>query len=223
MLLFISEFAAQMGISVSTARRLCYARGVASVNFNRPLLAPTIDVQRLIEAHLDRPPAVASGPGEDKPATIMSMGNMAAPEESQPRRRTPAGPPHGPRPRGAEVPGACRGSPSSAAAAGRDGRVLVRCFADARPVDVLAAAGLSMSSLFSGPPRTSQQISATLAEREQRRAFDRAQRQEERSAVEWLRLHWLALEHDVPRLARRLALMEENAPGAPATTNHFHP
>ncbi len=122
----------------------------------------------------------------------------------------------------AKCPAHADGSPSLSVAAGRDGRVLVRCFAGCALVDVLAAAGLSMSSLFSGPPRTSQQISATLAEREQRRALDRAQRQEERSAVEWLRLHWLALEHDVPRLARRLALMEENAPGAPALTNHFH-
>ncbi len=59
-LLSISEFAARMGISVSTARRLCYARGVTSVKFNRSLLVPATEVQRLIEAHLRQALPVAA-------------------------------------------------------------------------------------------------------------------------------------------------------------------
>ena len=51
-LISVSEFAGRMGISLSTARRLCYTRTVATVKFNRSLLVPVTEVDRLIQAHL---------------------------------------------------------------------------------------------------------------------------------------------------------------------------
>lgn len=51
-LISVSEFAVRMGISLTTARRLCYAHTVATVKFNRSLLVPVTEVDRLIQAHL---------------------------------------------------------------------------------------------------------------------------------------------------------------------------
>jgi hypothetical protein len=51
-LLSMRDFAARMGIAISTARRLCYARTVASVRFNRSILIPATEVDRLIRTHL---------------------------------------------------------------------------------------------------------------------------------------------------------------------------
>ena len=59
-LISVSEFAARMGISLSTARRLCYTRTVATVKFNRSLLVPVTEVDRLIQAHL-QPALPAAG------------------------------------------------------------------------------------------------------------------------------------------------------------------
>jgi Helix-turn-helix domain len=59
-LISVSEFAGRMGISLSTARRLCYTRTVATVKFNRSLLVPVAEVDRLIQAHL-QPALPAAG------------------------------------------------------------------------------------------------------------------------------------------------------------------
>jgi hypothetical protein len=60
-LISVSEFASRMGISLSTARRLCYTRTVATVKFNRSLLVPVTEVDRLIQTHL-QPALPATGP-----------------------------------------------------------------------------------------------------------------------------------------------------------------
>jgi hypothetical protein len=57
-LISVSEFASRMGISLSTARRLCYTHTVATVKFNRSLLVPVTEVDRMIRAHLQ--PALAA-------------------------------------------------------------------------------------------------------------------------------------------------------------------
>jgi hypothetical protein len=59
-LISVSAFAGRMGISLSTARRLCYTRTVATVKLNRSLLIPVTEVDRLIQAHL-QPALPAAG------------------------------------------------------------------------------------------------------------------------------------------------------------------
>jgi hypothetical protein len=112
-------------------------------------------------------------------------------------------------------------SPSLSIAAGRDGRALVRCFAGCELTVVLKAAGLTIGDLFAGPPLKLEQR-GTATERDRLHAEQRAQRASERAAEDWLRLRWQALNQAMPRLARTLALMPDNAPGAFALTNHFH-
>lgn len=51
-LLSVSDFADRMGIALPTARKLCYSRKVATVRFNRSVLVPATEVERLIQAHL---------------------------------------------------------------------------------------------------------------------------------------------------------------------------
>ena len=58
-------------------------------------------------------------------------------------------------------------SPSLSIAAGRDGKVLVRCWVGCDLTTVLKSAGLSVSSLFpSGPPPTPEQCSRLERKRE---------------------------------------------------------
>ena len=113
-------------------------------------------------------------------------------------------------------------SPSLSIAAGRDGKVLVRCFAGCDLSAVLRSAGLTIDNLFPGPPPAPEKLAAITAERDRRLAIDRAQRAEERAAVDWLRLRWQELDRDRPILARELAMMPDGAPGEKALTFHFH-
>ena len=113
-------------------------------------------------------------------------------------------------------------SPSLSIAAGRDGKVLVRCFAGCELSAVLQSAGLTIDNLFPGPPPAPEKLAAITAERDRRLAVDRAQRAEERAAADWLRLRWQELDRGLPILARGLAMMPNGAPGEKALTSHFH-
>jgi hypothetical protein len=113
-------------------------------------------------------------------------------------------------------------SPSLSIGTGRDGKVLIRCFAGCELSAVLQSAGLTIDNLFPGPPPAPEKLAAINAERDQRLAADRAQRAEERAAVGWLRLRWQELDRDLPILARELAIMPDGAAGERALTSHFH-
>jgi excisionase family DNA binding protein len=56
-LITVKELANQLGVSLSTARKLCYSRTVATVKFNKLLMVPGSEVTRLIEENLT--PAIA--------------------------------------------------------------------------------------------------------------------------------------------------------------------
>ena len=58
-LISVRDFASRMGISTSTAKKLCYARAVATVKFNKSLLVPAAEVDRLIQKHIK--PALEGG------------------------------------------------------------------------------------------------------------------------------------------------------------------
>lgn len=113
-------------------------------------------------------------------------------------------------------------SPSLSIATGRDGKVLVRCFAGCELSAVLQNAGLTIDDLFPGPPPAPEKLAAITAERDRKVAVDRAQRAEERAAVDWLRLRRQELDRDLPQLARELAMMPDGTPGEKALTAHFH-
>jgi hypothetical protein len=125
----------------------------------------------------------------------------------------------------AKCPAHADRSPSLSIATGRDGRALVRCFAGCELNLVLKAAGLTIADLFANHPRKPEQRAiATVRDRlhAEQRAQRASERAGERAAEDWLRLRWQTLHQALPRLARTLALMPDNAPGAFALTNHFH-
>src|ERR1700693_4079715 len=98
--------------------------------------------------------------------------------------------------------------PSLAIAEGRDGRVLLRCWAGCDLKTVLKSAGLSMGSLFpSGPPPTPVQ----RARLERKRDRQLIAKQEERYTIEKMRLLWQSLSHELPVAAEKLMLMAPDA------------
>jgi hypothetical protein len=110
-------------------------------------------------------------------------------------------------------------SPSLSIAAGRDGKVLVRCFAGCDLTAVLRSAGLSIGNLFpAGPPPTPER----LAKVDLTRKRHLVARKEERWTVEQMRLLWKALDREQPVVARKLMLMPNDAPGGATLTAHFH-
>jgi hypothetical protein len=113
-------------------------------------------------------------------------------------------------------------SPSLSIATGRDGKVLVRCFAGCELSAVLQNAGLTIDNLFPGPPPAPEKLAAITAERDRKLEVNRAQRAEERAAVKWLRLRWQELDRELPTLARELVMMPAGAPGEKALKAHFH-
>jgi hypothetical protein len=110
-------------------------------------------------------------------------------------------------------------SPSLSIAAGRDGRVLVRCWVGCDLAAVLKSAGLSMSSLFpsGAPPTPEQRIGLG-----RRSARQRLARVEERWTVDKARLLRQALDRERAVIARKLMCMPDDAPGSAALTTYFH-
>jgi hypothetical protein len=113
-------------------------------------------------------------------------------------------------------------SPSLSIAAGRDGKVLIRCFAGCELSAVLQSAGLTIDNLFPGPPPPPDKLAEIGEERNQKLELEQAQRTQERAAVDWLRLEWQRLDRSVPELARELAMMPAGATGERALTAHYH-
>jgi Helix-turn-helix domain len=52
LLISIEEFANRTGCSVSTARKLAYGRRISTVKFNKNLMVPAAEVDRLIQKHI---------------------------------------------------------------------------------------------------------------------------------------------------------------------------
>ena len=52
LLISIEEFANRMGCSLSTARKLAYGRRISTVKFNKNLMVPAEEVNRLIAENL---------------------------------------------------------------------------------------------------------------------------------------------------------------------------
>ncbi len=108
-------------------------------------------------------------------------------------------------------------SPSLSICAGRGGRVLVLCRAGCHTADVLAAAGLSIRDLFSGPPPSPAQQAIAERTREANYAARRHLRQIHHDGCDRL----LALQKLVDTLAPRLMSMADSAE-ADALTAQWH-
>jgi hypothetical protein len=82
----------------------------------------------------------------------------------------------------ARCPAHADSSPSLSIAEGKDGRVVIRCWAGCATKDILAARGLTMRDLFAGPPATPQQAAMLAAEREAKASWQSQQRAISRAA-----------------------------------------
>jgi hypothetical protein len=93
-------------------------------------------------------------------------------------------------------------SPSLSIREGREGRVLLHCFAGCTTEAVLRFAGLKVADLFAGPPPTLQQAAATALERAGRDAETlQARREQSRLAARYRKLN-AVLDEIAARLAR---------------------
>lgn len=70
---------------------------------------------------------------------------------------------------------------------GRDGRILLHCFAGCATADVLASAVLTLRDLFAGPPPSPSQLVVMARQRQEREAQKQAERLAARSIVNRLR------------------------------------
>ena len=114
-------------------------------------------------------------------------------------------------------------SPSLFIAAGRDGKVLVRCLVGCDLPAILQAVELHVRDLFPGrPPLSPTQQLAANEQRDRTQQARQAQRALEREAVEWLRLRRQELCTCLPTLSRQLAMLPDGAPGEEALTAHLH-
>jgi len=108
--------------------------------------------------------------------------------------------------------------PSLSIAEGRDGRVLIHCFAGCTVEAVLKAAGLRMSDLFPGPPPTAEQARQLAADRLQRERTVRALRLQCRHRADRYR----KLGAVVESLGEKLARLPDDAPAAVILASLFH-
>jgi hypothetical protein len=97
-------------------------------------------------------------------------------------------------------------SPSLSIREGRDGRVLVHCWAGCTLSAVLKALGLSMRDLFAGPPPALEQVALLARERHAKDALCERERQSERQA----RTRIWRMERIVDALGCKLARSPEN-------------
>jgi hypothetical protein len=91
--------------------------------------------------------------------------------------------------------------PSLSLREGRDGRILIHCFAGCTHTAILAKLDLARSDLFAGPPPSPAQLALLQAEREAREHTARTERRELRQAWDCVR-KWQAV---VDRLGAKLA------------------
>ena len=97
-------------------------------------------------------------------------------------------------------------SPSLNIAAGRDGRVLVRCWAGCSTDAIVKAIGLRMADLFEGPPPKGDQARKIAQERIRSESKTRAKRKAHVAICDRLQ----KLEAICPSLGMRLALEPDN-------------
>ena len=109
-------------------------------------------------------------------------------------------------------------SPSLSIAEGRDGRILLHCFAGCSTDAILAALNLSRRDLFQGPPPKPEQLDALEAGRKAAEQQRRAVRATEREAWDKTR-RWAAI---VDALGAKLARTPDDAPDGDALTRAFH-
>jgi hypothetical protein len=123
----------------------------------------------------------------------------------------------------AKCPAHADRAPSLTISTGREGRVLLHCFAGCSVEAILRHAGLSMGHLFPRPlrpqPHTRARDTAAL---HRRRVAEAARRRAERIRIDRLRLQWHDLHRTVAALACKLAPLPDQAPGAAALTTCFH-
>lgn len=109
-------------------------------------------------------------------------------------------------------------SPSLSIGQGRDGRVLLHCFAGCGTDAILSALKLSRRDLFQGPPPSPRQLAAFEAERTKREQRKRAARAAESEAWNKVR-RWEAV---VSALGAKLVRTTDDAPEGDALTGTFH-
>jgi hypothetical protein len=109
-------------------------------------------------------------------------------------------------------------SPSLSIATGRDGRVLVHCFAGCSTEAVLEAAGIRMADLYAGPPPTPAQARQVAAERIQRDMEARAICLRRGNLADRYR----KLTALVETVGKRLASLADDEPTSNALTKLFH-
>ena len=108
--------------------------------------------------------------------------------------------------------------PSLSIAEGRDGRVLLHCFAGCSTDAILAALKLSRRDLFQGPPASKAQLAALEAEHKAAQQRQRAIRAADREAWERVR-RWEAI---VAALGAKLARAPDDAPEGDTLTRVYH-
>jgi hypothetical protein len=125
----------------------------------------------------------------------------------------------------AQCPAHVDRAPSLTIADGREGRVLLHCFAGCPLDSILRHAGMSMSHLFAATPQDApnpKQRAAAARERDRQRAEEAARRRAERIRIDRLRADWHDLNQSAAALARKLATLPDKALGAAAITECFH-
>jgi hypothetical protein len=123
----------------------------------------------------------------------------------------------------AKCPAHADRAPSLSISEGRGGRVLLHCHAGCSLPAILQAARLSMKQLFPrGPAPQPAALAAAARERTTRLAEEAARRRVERQRIEQLRLQWQEWQRAADDLARTLATLPDDAPGAEALTQCYH-
>jgi DNA primase len=114
----------------------------------------------------------------------------------------------------AKCPGHRDKNPSLSIAEGRQGRVLVTCFASCSVTSILRAMGLQLRDLFSAEPPSPAQRKAIEKQRERERMAGRRIGE----AAEYAR----HAEDHVHHIGAELATLSNEDPRAPAMTRLFH-
>jgi hypothetical protein len=123
----------------------------------------------------------------------------------------------------AQCPAHADGAPSLTIGEGREGRVLLHCFAGCALTAVLEAAGLTMQQLFAaGKPRTAREQAVHAAARNRRLALEAVGRRLERDRIDTLRLRWQQKTRQASAMTRTLACMPDGAPGSDDLTVCLH-
>jgi len=118
----------------------------------------------------------------------------------------------------ARCPAHADSSPSLSIREGRDGRVLLHCFAGCDVEDVLNALGLAMGHLFAGPPPSATDVARIALERETQLAQERAVRSEYLRAAATYR----GLVRATDAIGEKLAHTPNGTPEANELARLFH-